>query len=235
MTAEKILDALGLLPSDLITATDTLRTAPKTTVIHWKRWVSLAACLVLVLGTAVVFQRKSLPSMGGATENVAQSPAAAAPMEREDVVMDTVTAAEEAAPEVQEAAVSGNSSMSQATDEKAVEEELCIEHSHRFAEPGEESGSTAAYCGNMLTTVYLEEMNFTLAGSYSVRLTHILRNLPYDPNEVCRCMAEFTVDTEMISGIEVNLTEGFARCEQGQAALTEEQAETIRTIIENLQ
>ena len=35
-------------------------------------------------------------------------------------------------------------------------------------------------------------------------------------------------------GIQVNLTEAFARCERGQAALTEEQVQTIRTIIENL-
>lgn len=235
MTAHDLHDALNLLPGDLITATDRLRGVPKIRVIHWKRWVSLAACLVLVLSTAMVFGQRLLPFKGGSTESAAQSPAAAAPMERDDVLTDTAAAAEEAAPEAQEAPVSGNGSMSQTTDEKAAEEELCIDHSHRFAEPGEESGSTAAYCGNMLTTVYLEKMNFTLAGSDSVRLTHILTNLPYDPNEVCRCMAEFTVDTEMCSGIEVNLTEGFARCEQGQAALTEEQAETIRTIIENLQ
>jgi putative NADPH-quinone reductase len=51
---------------------------------------------------------------------------------------------------------------------------------------------------------------------------------------VCRCMAEFIVDTEKLSGIHVNLTQGFARCEKGQAALTEEQARILQEIIDRL-
>ena len=47
-------------------------------------------------------------------------------------------------------------------------------------------------------------------------------------------MAEFTVGTEMLDGIEVNLAECFARCEKGQASLTSEQVETIREIIKKL-
>lgn len=220
MTVHDIHDALTLLPGDLITAADKLRSAPKDKVIHWRRWVSLAAVLALVLGTSLVFAEELMPAMGGAKMEsaVAEAPAAAAPME------NAVTGEPEAPAEDTVAA-----------DEKAAEEELCIDHSHRFAEEMETAGSTGAYCGNMLTTVYLEEMNFTLAGSDSVKITDILANLDYDPDEVCRCMAEFTVDTEKIPGIEVNLTEGFARCELGQAALTEKQAQTIQEIIDRLQ
>ena len=116
----------------------------------------------------------------------------------------------------------------------SMEEEHSIDHSHRFAEETESAGSTGAYCGNTVTKVYLDGETYSLGGSDSVTLTHILKNLPYNPEVVCRCMAEFTVDTETLTGIQVNLTEAFARCERGQAALTEEQVQTIRRIVENL-
>jgi len=67
-----------------------------------------------------------------------------------------------------------------------------------------------------------------------VMITDIFAWLDYDPDAVCRCMAEFTVDTEILTGIQVNLTEGFARCEKGQAALTEEQVQTIHAIVGRL-
>lgn len=67
MTAEKLHDALSLLPSDLITATDKVRTQPGKTVIHWRRWVSMAACAVLVLGVSFVFVNVFLPK-GGSKE-----------------------------------------------------------------------------------------------------------------------------------------------------------------------
>ena len=47
-------------------------------------------------------------------------------------------------------------------------------------------------------------------------------------------MTDITVDTETLTGIQVNLTEAFARCESGQAALSETQVNTIRTIVEGL-
>ena len=62
-------------------------------------------------------------------------------------------------------------------------------------------------------------------------LTDILINLAYDPGQVCRCLPEFTVDTEF-GGYGVNLTESYARCEAGQAALTAEQTDAIRGILE---
>ena len=44
-------------------------------------------------------------------------------------------------------------------------------------------------------------------------------------------MAEYTVDTEFGTGYEINLTEGFARYEKGQAELTQAQIDTIAEII----
>lgn len=231
MTVHELHDALNLLPGDLITAADRWRTAPNPKRIPWKRILPMAACLVLLLGAGLMLRREMLLSHIVMKEAVAEAPMAPAPVEQE-------IAADEAKAEAPAAEVPAEDAMVSSSvtgSENSMEEELCIDHSHRFAEagdPGEDVPS--GYCGNMLTTVYLDEMNFTLADSYSVTITDILINLNYDPNEVCRCMAEFTVDTEMLPGIEVNLTEGFARCEKGQAALTESQTEAIREIIDSL-
>lgn len=49
MTAEKLHDALNLLPGDLIAATDKLRSQSAKLRIRWTRWASLAACLAVLL------------------------------------------------------------------------------------------------------------------------------------------------------------------------------------------
>lgn len=104
MTAEKLHDAIGLLPSDLIAETDKKRCA-KPKVIHWTRYAAMAACFVLVLGCSLFATQVFAPK--GATESMAEAPAAAAPMEQ--VLMgepaDEAAAQEEAAPEA--AAASG--------------------------------------------------------------------------------------------------------------------------------
>ena len=46
-------------------------------------------------------------------------------------------------------------------------------------------------------------------------------------------MAEFTVKTEFGDPYDVNLSQGYARCDSGQADLTEEQIEAIRAILNN--
>lgn len=235
MTVDKLHDALSLLPGDLVAATDRLRCGSRSRVTHWRRWAALAACLVLVLSTGLVFYQNILPGMGGASESVAEAPAAMAPAAAEDQ-LETLAPAAEAEPRetiAEKDAAAG--SASQFTDEKPAEEELCIDHSHSFAEESDRTVNSPAYCGNTLTTVYLDGAEYSFAGSDSVTITDILINLDYDSDAVCRCMAEFTVDTETLAGIEVNLTEGFARCEKGQAALTEEQAKIIREIIDRLQ
>ena len=80
MTVEQLHDALGMLPSDLIAETDKRRNRGAKPVIHWHRWVSMAACIVLILGCSLIFAGKILPGMGGMTESAAdcapQEPAA---------------------------------------------------------------------------------------------------------------------------------------------------------------
>lgn len=254
MTVHDLHDALNLLPSDLITAADQVRTAPKTKVIYWKRMLPIAACFVLLVGLGLMLRGEGLLGHMMKTESVPEAPAAMAPVpESQKVTADAAApeapamdepmmeapaeeeAAAKAPTEAPKDAGSTANSAAMGGDEKAVEEELYIDHSHRYAEqPETVDDPVEGYCGNIVTTVYLNEGDFTLSGSDSVAITDILINLDYDPDQTCRCMAEFTVDTEMISGIQVNLMESFARCDKGQAALTEEQVMLIQNIIDTL-
>ena len=229
MTAHDIHDALTHLPADLITAADRVRSHQTPKVIHWKRWVSLAAVLVLVLGTSLVFAGELMPGMGSDKKEsaVAQEPAAADPMAPAPV--EEEIAADEAmqeAPAADGAGVTGGDVPS--------ENSLYIDHSHRFAEAEEGGRSTGAYCGNMEVTIDVAGERFTISGTDAVRVTDILVNLDYDPAQVCRCMTDITVDTETLTGIQLNTAQGFARCERGQAALTEEQARILQDIIDRL-
>ena len=88
------------------------------------------------------------------------------------------------------------------------------------------------YCGNTQTTLYIGDKEYTFMYGNSVTLTDILLNLNYDPMRICHCRPEYTVDTEFGKGYGINLTAGYARCEKGQADLTQEQIDTIAEIIE---
>lgn len=227
MTAEKLQDAIGMLPPDLIAATDRLRTAPRTRVIRWQRWAAMAACFVLLMGAGLVFRPK-----GAKTEAAPEAPMAQITME--SAVMGAP--AEEAAPEAPAEAGSSTNSAAMGADEAPAEDSLSVDHSHRFAEAKKEAEEIpSGFCGNLVTRITLDGVQYDLHGADSDAVTNILQSLDYDPDAVCRCMAEFTVDIETMAGIEVNLTEAFARCELGQAALTEQQVVILRDIVENLQ
>lgn len=236
MTVHDLHDALNDLPSDLITAADRVRTKQTPKVIRWQRWVSLAAVLTLVVGTTLVFRKNigfdSLKGAGVMPESVMQqAPAAAAPMAPAPV--EDEVAAEEAMPEPPSDIGAPEVPYEEAGDTKA-ENSLSVDHSHRFAE-GEEGGrSTAAYCGNMEVTIDVAGEQFVISGTDAVRVTDILVNLTYDPAHVCRCMTDITVDTETLKDIRLDTAQGFARCEKGQAALTEEQARILQDIIDSL-
>ncbi len=82
MTADKLHDAIGLLPADLVAETDRKRSG-KPKVISWKRYAALAACFVLVLSAGRFALLLAAPRGAGTTESAAamDMPAAAAPME----------------------------------------------------------------------------------------------------------------------------------------------------------
>ena len=107
------------------------------------------------------------------------------------------------------------------------------DHEHELAEvPQIVDDPVTSYCGNRLTTILLDGKEYTFMGTDSVNLTDILINLKYDPMRVCRCLPEFTVKTEFGAPYGVNLSQGYARCEDGQADLTEKQIELIRRIVD---
>ena len=111
-----------------------------------------------------------------------------------------------------------------------IKDDHTLEHAN---DPQTVDEPVTGYCGNTMTTIILDEKEYTFMGSDSVNLTDILINLKYDPMRVCRCVPEFTIKTEFGEPYGVNLSQGYARCEEGQADLTEEQIERIREILDN--
>lgn len=100
------------------------------------------------------------------------------------------------------------------------------------------------YCGNTVTTVRYtggvggppegEEWEKSFWGSPSVELTDLLLYLDYS-GDICRCLPEYEVETEFSdTPYGVNLTDAYARHDGKQVALTEEQVEQIRGIIEEI-
>ena len=108
------------------------------------------------------------------------------------------------------------------------------DHGHAPAEnPQTVDDPYSGYCGNTMTTIMIDGKEYTFEGSDSVYLTDLLLNLRYDPMRVCRCAPEFEVTTEFGGPYGINLSNAYARCEDGQAELTEEQVEMIQKILDN--
>lgn len=226
MNPEIIHDALTLLPPDLIQETDSLRSRPSHRRSHLPQLAALAACMALILGSGyMLLQYGSMgasktaapeePMMQAAPAAPAADNAPMAPLEEESYA--EVPAAEAALEEYQDTntTVSG--------------------HTHAFAEPGKTSGTGShAYCGNTTVTIHTSEGTFSVSGSDGIAISDILIHLNYEHAKICDCEVSLTVDTETLTGIGINLEKGFARCDEGQADLTEKQARTIREITDGL-
>lgn len=106
-------------------------------------------------------------------------------------------------------------------------------HSHSPANEAQTvDDPVSGYCGNTQTTIYFDGgKSHTFMSGNSVTMTDILVNLKYDKNKVCKCLPEYKVDTEFGIGYGINLTEGYARCDKGQAELTQEQIDKLNEII----
>lgn len=96
----------------------------------------------------------------------------------------------------------------------------------------------AGYCGNTVTTVKFdgigtaeEKWEKSFWGDESVRMTDLLLFLDYS-EDICRCLPEYTVDTEFGEGYGINLSESYVRHDGHQVTLTEEQTAELREIIE---
>ena len=64
-------------------------------------------------------------------------------------------------------------------------------------------------------------------------LKDILLNLDYSPHRVCRCLPQYKLKTDF-GEFGIHLSEGYARCDQGQAKLTAAQIQTLRKIIDKV-
>lgn len=111
-------------------------------------------------------------------------------------------------------------------------------HIHQLSnEPNTIEHEIAGYCGNTVTTVACHINNSEAVweksfwGSHSVNLTDLLLYLDYS-GDICRCLPEYTVNTEFGEDYGINLTDGYVRHDGGQANLTAEQVEEIQTIID---
>jgi hypothetical protein len=106
-------------------------------------------------------------------------------------------------------------------------------HSHSIAIDAQTvEDPFVGYCGNTWTVLHIGDKEYSFMFGHSITLTDILINLDYDPDKLCKCLPEYTVDTEFALGYGINLSQGYARCDKGQADLTQEQINQIAEIIE---
>lgn len=123
MTAEKLHDAISLLPSDLIAAADKKRHQKPRSKPAWRQLGAIAACFAVVLACGMFLRTFFLAGSGGsskstaapamgAPESVEATPSMAAPQE---AARDTVTSEDAAAAEAAPAEKSENYALSSAS------------------------------------------------------------------------------------------------------------------------
>lgn len=70
-------------------------------------------------------------------------------------------------------------------------------HDHNLADtPQTVENPVNEYCGNTITKILIDGIEYSFMGTDSVTLTDILINLEYDPTLVCKCLPDFYVETE---------------------------------------
>ncbi len=110
-------------------------------------------------------------------------------------------------------------------------------HTHAVAQEAQTVAEPiSGYCGNTQAWLYIDGEEYTLSGSEAICLTDILINLAYDAEKLCSCEAEYgaTEDSSQ-ERYEISLSQFFARSGGGQADLTQEQADCIRSLIESVE
>ena len=88
------------------------------------------------------------------------------------------------------------------------------------------------YTQSYAATVHtINNGEFSLSQADTDEVLKILVGLDYNPAKTCKCLPTYRIETEF-GTYGVHLTEGYARCEEGQAALTPEQIAQLRNILE---
>ena len=79
-------------------------------------------------------------------------------------------------------------------------------------------------------TVVVEGVGYSVSGEDAIAAMEILQELEYNPARVCKCLPQFRVVTQDGS-YGIHLNEGYARGEEGQASLTQEQIDILRALV----
>lgn len=205
MTAEKLHDAITLLPADLIAQADQKRSASHPP-LRWQRFAAMAACFGLLCFSGLWCVSHLRLGAKKSYYDMAMAPMAAQ------------------APEV-------------GTSDAAEADELVRSQSTMETSPAA-SGKSAT--GAMDTTslpaltVSRDGIAYPLNPEAQETIWNLLNSLAYDPEAICNCIAPITIEVDSESQYEVNLEEGFVRCAQGQASLTQEQLNTLTQILTDL-
>ena len=83
-------------------------------------------------------------------------------------------------------------------------------------------------------TVYRDGTACPLNPADQETLWIMFNSLSYDPQAICNCIAPITIAVEGEIQYEVNLEEGYVRCAQGQASLTQEQLDILTAFFSEL-
>lgn len=78
-------------------------------------------------------------------------------------------------------------------------------------------------------TVAVSGVEYSLSPEDTAAALVILQDLEYNPAKVCKCLPQFRIKTQEAS-YGIHLSEGYVRCDAGQASLTQEQIEILREI-----
>ena len=201
MTAEKLHDAITLLPADLIAQADQKRSTPHPP-LRWQRLTAMAACFTLICFSGLWCVSRLRMGAKEAAYDTAMAPTAAqAP-------------AEAAEPEAM--------LRSQSTMETGS------------AAAGKSATGAMDKASLPALTVSRNGIAYPLNPEAQETIWNLLNSLTYDPEAICNCIAPITIQVDGESQYEVNLEEGYVRCAQGQAGLTQEQLDILTALLSDL-
>lgn len=202
MTAEKLHDAITLLPADLIAQADQKRSAPRPS-LRWQRLTAMAACFALICFSGLwCVSHLRMGASEAASYDTALAPMAAqAPAEAVEP----------------EAMLRSQSTLE--TDSAAAD---------NAATGAMDKASLPAL------TVSRNGIAYPLNPEAQETIWNLLNSLTYDPEAICNCIAPITIEVDGESQYEVNLEEGYVRCAQGQARLTQEQLDFLTQLLTDL-
>ena len=89
------------------------------------------------------------------------------------------------------------------------------------------SGGSGEYFSARTTVYFNNGKSYSFIADKSADMVEILMNLKYEKAKLCNCLPEYKIDIGFETHYGINLTEGYARCDKGQADLTKKQIEVL--------